>query len=209
MTNPWIIAASILAAPITLHLTEKPRLLTPRQFALIGLVAGLYLVASGSQLLQGWTDPVGALIAGDSESIGRIAKAGRGRGGIILLLWKYWPHVLIGWGGLFAVANGAAFLKAVPVSSSAASVHPKSGLSRIIQGIQMLRAHWSRVVAGLTLLVFLATVWPTPFRYHDWNQTIVRVNRFTGVAEVLEWNGWRTMRPTRYSPDNPFAPENQ
>lgn len=51
------------------------------------------------------------------------------------------------------------------------------------------------IAAGLAALLFAALVWPTAYRYDHWgvsNQP-VRINRFTGAAELLEDDGWTPM----------------
>lgn len=52
-------------------------------------------------------------------------------------------------------------------------------------------------IAGVLLLGFAWTVWPTPYRYfmaprnRRGTMTTVRENRFTGAIDVLYLNGWR------------------
>lgn len=59
----------------------------------IELITYFYLLIAGVYLLVGWVDPtVGAEVSETS----RAASAGRGRGGFIILIIKYWPYFLIG-----------------------------------------------------------------------------------------------------------------
>lgn len=50
---------------------------------------------------------------------------------------------------------------------------------------------------GLLVLVFAWTVWPTPYRYHRFRQTVVRIDRLTGAAEALYRNGWQRLDGSR------------
>jgi len=43
---------------------------------------------------------------------------------------------------------------------------------------------------GLTIVTFLATVWPTAYRYHKIGSTVARENRFTGELKVLTGTKW-------------------
>lgn len=187
-------------APIMLALSERPRLLSQRQCAQIGLVAGLYVAVCGAMMLQDWGTPALDFVRGNSQSVGAIARSARGRGGLLLVIWGYWPYCLIGWGGLHALAHG----KVVFPDVRHVLHRERSVVVELAGALSQATGNtwWVRLMVGLALALFCATVWPTPFRYHDWNRTIVRVNRFTGVAEVLTAYGWSTMR---YSPENPFV----
>jgi len=65
----------------------------------VGLCASLYCVAAGLHLLSGWEDPISGA---DPEAVGNAASRGRGRGGIIILLIRFWPYALIVLGGWWA-----------------------------------------------------------------------------------------------------------
>jgi len=49
--------------------------------------------------------------------------------------------------------------------------------------------NWKRAALGAALLVlalaFAWTVWPTPYRYHQFDKLEVRENRFTGSMDFL------------------------
>tara|TARA_B110000971_G_C19631420_1_gene329330 strand:+ start:113 stop:457 length:345 start_codon:yes stop_codon:yes gene_type:complete len=75
---------------------EEKELYKFLKFVLILLIiASIYNLLAGSFLLSGWEDP---FINADAETLGRTG-ARRG-GGLILLVIKFWPYFLIGWGGL-------------------------------------------------------------------------------------------------------------
>ena len=59
------------------------------------IIAAAYNLIAGFFLLSGWEDP---FINADHQTLGRTG-ARRG-GGLILLMIKFWPYFLIGWGGL-------------------------------------------------------------------------------------------------------------
>ena len=57
------------------------------------LLVGLYLAFYGaSTLYNGWIDPMAAV---DPELVWRTAAKGRGRGGIFILIAKFWPYVCV------------------------------------------------------------------------------------------------------------------
>ena len=76
-------------------LQEKPKLLKIFQFVVIAsILASLYNLIAGIYLLTGWEDP---LAEASGKELGEASAKGRGRGGIVILIIKYWPYVLIGW----------------------------------------------------------------------------------------------------------------
>jgi hypothetical protein len=49
----------------------------------------------------------------------------------------------------------------------------------------------ARILAIGAILLFLAFVWPTMYRYeHVEGEALIRINRFTGSAELLGLAGW-------------------
>jgi hypothetical protein len=52
--------------------------------------------------------------------------------------------------------------------------------------IQLTRVQFWSIVAAAVL--FVAFVWPTPYRYEHAGSTLIRVNRFTGKAHRV-WDG--------------------
>jgi len=91
------------------------------------------------------------------------------------------------------------------MSSPTRLVSPLPGLSPIERAKRAARRTLARlsvsrlrhtVIASIILvaIAFAAFVWPTPFRYEKLqrgNSTVlVRMNRFTGVAEYLTTTGW-------------------
>lgn len=63
---------------------------------IISILASLYNLLAGIYLLSGWEDP---LASASSEEIGKASARSGGKGGIVILLIKYWPYALIAWGG--------------------------------------------------------------------------------------------------------------
>jgi hypothetical protein len=51
-----------------------------------------------------------------------------------------------------------------------------------------------RILAALVVLLVLATVWPTLYRYEHACTRLVRINRFTGAADLLLDDGWSRRR---------------
>jgi hypothetical protein len=74
-----------------------------RAMLTISLISGTYCLAAGVHLLGGWQDPFAA--ATSQELAGASASSGR-RGGLIILMIRFWPYVLIGLGG-YAMYNTA------------------------------------------------------------------------------------------------------
>ena len=68
----------------------------------VGLIAGVYCILTGAQLLIGGEDP---LAGADPETV---ARAGRERFsvGFVILVIRFWPYVLLGFGAL-SVFNAA------------------------------------------------------------------------------------------------------
>jgi len=58
--------------------------------------------------------------------------------------------------------------------------------------------------ALLFVLILVAFVWPTLYRYDRIKsvdeEAPVRINRFTGTAEVLAHDGWRVIRKPDFVP---------
>jgi hypothetical protein len=77
-------------------LIEKRRwLLAERPVLLLGLVASGYCIAAGLFLLSGWQDPLGVA---SSLEVAHAATSHGGRGGVAILVIRFWPYVLIGLG---------------------------------------------------------------------------------------------------------------
>lgn len=51
---------------------------------------------------------------------------------------------------------------------------------------------WALVMLGVVL--FVVFVYPTRYRYEQAGPTIVRIDRFTGCADILDRNGWEPAR---------------
>ena len=64
------------------------------------LLAGIYCVAAGIFLAAEWQDPFANV---SSQTLSRASVSGRGRGGLFILAIKYWPYILICYGGLFVL----------------------------------------------------------------------------------------------------------
>jgi hypothetical protein len=64
----------------------------------VGLISGLYCIFAGLYLAGTWEDPISNV---DPEMIGKMSGRARGRGGIIILVVRFWPYVLIASGGYF------------------------------------------------------------------------------------------------------------
>lgn len=69
-----------------------------KTFLTIGLIASIYSILAGLNLLVGWEDP---FVNVDPETIGKASAQSRGRGGLVILAIRFWPYVLIGAGGYF------------------------------------------------------------------------------------------------------------
>lgn len=75
-----------------------------RVVMVVGALASVFCVLAGLDMLQtGWADP---LAGADSQAIARGSVQARGKGGIFLLLIRFWPYVLVGLFGL-ALVNQA------------------------------------------------------------------------------------------------------
>jgi hypothetical protein len=75
-------------------------LTTCKLLATIGLAASIYCIAAGLSLFVEWQDP---LADASAQTIAHASATGRGKGGIIIIMVRFWPYVLIGLGGMFAV----------------------------------------------------------------------------------------------------------
>jgi len=60
------------------------------------VVAGVYCFAAGVDLAFGWVDPFSNAA---QEELGKASAKSRGRGGIVILIIKYWPYALMGLSG--------------------------------------------------------------------------------------------------------------
>jgi hypothetical protein len=55
----------------------------------------------------------------------------------------------------------------------------------------------SLIALAILSIFFLAVfAWPTRYRYDHWKDVPVRIDRFSGRAEVLDYDGWRELKPT-------------
>ena len=54
--------------------------------------------------------------------------------------------------------------------------------------------HWSLAAIVCVLSFYL---WLTPYRYEKYAGILVRINRFTGNADILRLEGWQPMQPTK------------
>ena len=76
-------------------LQSKPRLLKLFQLVVISsILVSLYNLIAGIHLLIGWEDP---LINASGKELGEASARGRGRGGVFIVIIKFWPYVLIGY----------------------------------------------------------------------------------------------------------------
>ena len=50
------------------------------------------------------------------------------------------------------------------------------------------------ILAGIACYYF---IWPTPYEYTRDGETVVRVNRFSGVREYGSESGWNTTKPSK------------
>ncbi len=61
-----------------------------------------------------------------------------------------------------------------------------------------MKQHPYIVIAAIIVLLFViftaVFIWPTLYRYERSYQTVVRINRFTGNAEMLTTEGWDKMQ---------------
>lgn len=62
----------------------------------IGELASLYCLFAGIFLIQGWQDPFASVT---TDRLAHASAQARGRGGIILMIIRYWPYVLSAIGG--------------------------------------------------------------------------------------------------------------
>jgi hypothetical protein len=100
MANGWAITVCIFLPFLLYHRIESKPSRFRTLLVTLGLFAGLYLLMSGFTLLAGWGNPVGELLASNPDLVTATGRSARGRGGIFLLIWQYWPYLLIGLGGL-------------------------------------------------------------------------------------------------------------
>jgi len=67
-----------------------------RVLLLVTLFASVYCILAGIHLAVEWQNPFSEV---DPNTLGSAAVKGRGRGGIIILVWWLWPWVLMAVGG--------------------------------------------------------------------------------------------------------------
>lgn len=103
MFTATIIASSfigMLAAVGLFSFFEKRGMLGAAKIsAAIGLFAAAYCIAAGLFLLADWQDP---FAVADPHEIAKASGTHGGRGGIVIFAIRFWPYVLIGFGGYFA-----------------------------------------------------------------------------------------------------------
>ena len=65
-------------------------------------------------------------------------------------------------------------------------------------------AHWIMLAIILILGFYL---WLTPYHYEKGATTVVRINRFTGEADILKIDGWHRLERSsqRSTSENPFS----
>jgi len=80
---------------------KKDQLQLSKATVYFGFIASLYCVIAGIFLLSGWQDP---LAGADPSEVAKASVRHR-KGGLVILLIKYFPYVLIGAGGFFAYMN--------------------------------------------------------------------------------------------------------
>lgn len=85
-----------------MQFAETRRWLTiSKVLPVVGLAASVYCVAAGLSLIAGWQDP---LTNASTEQIVHVAATARGKGGLLLIMVRFWPYALIGLGGFLAYA---------------------------------------------------------------------------------------------------------
>tara|TARA_B100001057_G_scaffold426813_1_gene451192 strand:- start:977 stop:1330 length:354 start_codon:yes stop_codon:yes gene_type:complete len=76
-------------------LQDRPKLFKLFQLMVISsILVSLYNLIAGIYLLSGWEDP---LVNATNEQIGQVSAKARGKGGLVIVIVKYWPYALIGY----------------------------------------------------------------------------------------------------------------
>ena len=89
------IAVSFASVFIMNYLQDKPSLIKIFQTSvIISIISGLYILGAGIFLLTGWEDP---FINASAKEIGQASSRAGGKGGIVILIIKYWPYAMIAW----------------------------------------------------------------------------------------------------------------
>ncbi|MBT6047727.1 MAG: hypothetical protein HOG49_13040 [Candidatus Scalindua sp.] len=98
MFSGWIIFYFIIGAFVSNILAQFLGKRTMHRASnvlfVFSLIAGIYCLAAGIFLAAEWQDPFANANISSSTYV-----RGRGRGGLVILVIKYWPYVLIGLGG--------------------------------------------------------------------------------------------------------------
>lgn len=72
-----------------------------RLTCIIGVLAAIYCLSTGLLLITDWVDPFAAKTAAEMSSA---AGSHGGRGGVVILILRYWPYVLSLAGAYFGYA---------------------------------------------------------------------------------------------------------
>lgn len=80
-------------------LEERKAIKALKVVLVFNLIASLYCLVAGVYLALNWQDP---FAQASSEQLGSAAASHGGKGGIVILAIRFWPYVLIGFGGMFA-----------------------------------------------------------------------------------------------------------
>ena len=107
MFTLWPVLAAMLAslgAPlISSNLLSGPSRPFGRLLLLLGVAASVWCILAGVDLMDGWADPLATADPGD---LGCAAGSHGGRGGVILLLIRFWPYCLMALGGWCGFNSG-------------------------------------------------------------------------------------------------------
>ena len=112
MFSGKIIAFFFIISFILLHIRsyfyEKGKHGFGKPVLIFEIITYSYLIICGLYLLSGWVDP---FASADPSQLGRAAAKSGGKGGIVILIIKFWPYILIGWGSyaLFQTWKGGWF----------------------------------------------------------------------------------------------------
>ena len=63
---------------------------------IVGLICSIYCIAAGLSMVVGWEDP---LSQANPETLASFSSKGGGKGGLYILIIRFWPYFLIGAGG--------------------------------------------------------------------------------------------------------------
>ena len=91
---------SFVAAFPMAALAKLGRIRTIRALMLVAAVASAYCIAAGIFLSADWQDP---FATATTDELTRGAVSSGGRGGIIILVIRYWPLALIAFGSYFGL----------------------------------------------------------------------------------------------------------